>query len=118
MGEDLALAGAGCAVVISFMGSYDFWAWTEFWAGLGDVFLLNSRNQGLSFRFKYCVQVRWVQSHLDIKYLVRVPLAIPLVNTSVQFSCSGVSDSAWGPGRRWWPLAGESVLSAGAKIKG
>ena len=66
----------------------------EFWAGLGDVFLLNSRNQGLSFRFKYCVQVRWVQSHLDIKYLVRVPLAIPLVNTSVQFSCSGMSDSA------------------------
>lgn len=34
----LALAGAGCAVVISFMGSNDFWAWTEFWAGLGDVF--------------------------------------------------------------------------------
>lgn len=59
MGREWALAGVGCAVVISFMGSDDFWVWTEFWAGLEDVFLLNSRNQGLSFRFKHYVQVRW-----------------------------------------------------------
>ena len=44
------MAGAGCTVVISFVGSDDFWAWVELWAGLGDVFLTNSRNQGLQFQ--------------------------------------------------------------------
>lgn len=41
--------GLGCTLVISFLGRDDFWAQTEFWAGLGDIFPLSSRNQGLKF---------------------------------------------------------------------